>query len=203
MFAYYWKQVAGFYIPRFSARIAQAILSLFIDSTFLTVPRDDRMEVLRHALRSDSAGVWPLIGEVLLREDEAGYRLRLSMKDWGVEEVETPLLLAWAEGHRPRGAQILAGIARVGGDPLAPLPRHLLIRYGHDESIGRSLGASFLSGFWMGLESQWLQAKLDIARNWLNDEHASVRSWAQEIVEWIEADIRRVQRREEEEELWH
>jgi hypothetical protein len=203
MFLLYWKQVAKTFVPRFPSRIAQAILSLFLDPDFMTFLPDDRMDVLKECLLSDPGTVWSLIGEMLLRGDMAGYRLGLSMDDWGVEDAGVPRLMEWAESHEPEGARVLAQLAQVEGIPLPPLARQLLIRYGRDESIRHSLGTTFLSGSWWGSQASWLQGKLDIARNWLNDTDASVKDWAQEIVRWVEADIRRIQQREEEESLWY
>ncbi len=203
MFLFYWKQVARWYKKKYPFQIAQTILNLFVDFDFLVIPQDDRMEILKEVLLSDPETVWPLIGEVLLRQDDVGYRLHLSMPELGIEEVGTSLLLEWAEKHRPMGARILARIAYVGGVPLASLARQLLVKYGRDETIGGSLRATFLSGSWVGPEAQWLQGKLDLARNWLNDEDARVRDWARSVVGGLEADIRQVRQREEEEELWH
>jgi len=203
MFLFYWQQVARVYIPRFPARIARTILSLFTDTDYLVTSQDDRMAVLREALHGNPEEVWPLIGKVLLREDEVGYRLFLAMRTWAVEAAGVALLLAWAETHKPKGVWVLAELASVGGDPLYSLPRELLIRYGQDERVGHALGASFLSGSWVGSQADWLRAKLDVARGWLRDEDASVRSWVQEVVRELEAGIKRVQQQEEEGELWY
>ncbi|MBE3582435.1 MAG: hypothetical protein IMW96_12525 [Thermoanaerobacteraceae bacterium] len=45
----------------------------------------------------------------------------------------------------------------------------------------------------------WLQGKLEIAREWLKDNHSSVRQWAGQIVEHLEKEIIGARRREEEE----
>ena len=201
MLQFYWVQIATFYLARFAAQTVLAILEVFATSDFLTIREDQRMEVMQEALIHNPDIVWPLVGEFLLRRDDAGYRLRLSMRGWGLEGVNVALLIKWAEDHEPDGAHILAELARVSGTPLSPLPRQLLIKYGKDENIGNALKATFVSGSWWGSEAQWLKTKLDTARNWLNDEHLAVRSWARHVVKHLDADIERTRRREEEEEL--
>ncbi len=201
MFAFYWEEVAKFYAPKFPVRLAQAILTLFIRSDIIVASQEKLMTVLREALLSNPEAVWPLIGEALLREDMAAYPLRLSIERWGVEDVDTLLLLEWAEKNKPAGPRVLAQIAIVGGIPLASLPRQLLIRYGQDEYIGQSLAGNFLSGTFVGSEAIWLESKLEAVRKWLNDEHPVVRKWAQEIMARIEARIKRARQIEEEEEL--
>lgn len=202
MFLFYWKTVTRFYLPRFSINIAQAILNLFISSNFLVISQDDRMVILREALLHDPERIWPLIGDVLLREDEVAYRFSLAVEELGIDEVGTPMLLEWAEQHKPQGAYILARIAQVGGIPLTSLPRELLIQYGEDDTIGRLLKGNFLSGLIVGSEVAWLESKLELARQWQNDEHPGIRGWANEVVSHIETKIKRVRQQEEELELW-
>jgi hypothetical protein len=198
MFRFYWEQVSGLYLPELSAEIARAILRLFTESGFLTIPDDHRMQILKRALAENPAEVWPLIGSTLLQNDEAGYRLHLSMRSWGVEVMDTAKLLEWAEEHKPAGPQIVADLAMVGGTPLHRLPRQLLIRYGDDEAVTEALKGDFLSGSWIGPMSAWLGGKLAEAREWTNDPHPSVQQWARELVESIERRIRWAKQREEE-----
>jgi hypothetical protein len=199
MCEFYWENVAEIYLPKLSYEIAGAILKLFTDTDFLALPEDTQMDILRRALIENPAEVWPLIGNTLRRKDEAGYRLRLSMREWGIETMSTAKLLEWAEEHKPEGARILANLAI----PLTPLARQLLIRFGDDDHVGGALAATFLSGSFSGSEVAWLESKLATARKWLDDEHASVRKWAQEIVRMVEADISRARQEEEEQELWY
>lgn len=201
MIAFYWQNVAECYVPNFSGRLAQAVLGLFEDPDYFAIQTDEQMQVLQAAIVRDPETVWPLIGAFLLRGDEASYRLRLSMRDWGLGGVSVPLLLGWADEHLPEGPRTLAGMAHVGSVPLNPLARELLIRYGEDESIGGMLAATFLSGTFWGSEAAWFRSKIEVARNWLDDDSKAVRGWARELVQSIEEDIKRAARSEEEEEL--
>jgi hypothetical protein len=176
------------------------MLDLFPQSGFLALPQDDRMEALKAALRCDPSAVWPLISRMLLRKDEVGYRLLLCMQDWGLEEVmDVDGLLLWAHHYKPEGPRILAGLATVGGNPLHALARQLLVRYGNDKTIGSILVSRFLTGTWSGSKVEWLQGKLDLAQNWLRDQDAYVRKWAQELANLIVEDIKQARLREEEE----
>jgi hypothetical protein len=53
----------------------------------------------------------------------------------------------------------------------------------------------------VGSEAQWLKTKLAAARNWLQDDHPAVRTWAAGLVAKIELAIPEIERQEEEEEL--
>ncbi|MFW6116733.1 MAG: hypothetical protein ACOC6F_03305, partial [bacterium] len=195
MTTFYWKNVASRYVSQSPRRIASSTLSIFESEDVVVLQSDERLEVLREALLADPEGVWEQIGEVLLREDELGFRFRLSLREWGVEIAGRKTLLEWAERHRPRGPRILAKMAT----PLSPLARTLLARYPEDEAVGGAITATFLSGSWWGPESSWLESKLSTARAWCDDPNPAIQDWARELVTMTEQDLKRVRLAEEEE----
>jgi hypothetical protein len=195
MTAFYWQNVAARYVPKDPRRVASVILRFFEASEVVTLESDERMEVLREALLADPEGVWEQVGEQLLREDEVGFRLRLSLRRWGVEVVGTDTLLEWADRKSPSGPRILAKLAI----PLSSLARALLIRYPGDESVGGALTATFLSGSWWGPESAWLESKLATAREWCEVDDPAIQEWARELKTMIEETLKRVRLAEEEE----
>jgi len=195
MLTFYWRNVASRYVAESPRRIASIVISIFDSEDVVVLQSDDRMEVLREALLADREGVWERIGEVLLREDEVGFRFRLSLREWGVEIAGTETLLQWVERHGPRGPRILAKLAI----PLSPLARALLIRYPGDDAVRGALTATFLSGSWWGPESAWLENKLSTARAWCEDPNPAIQDWARELVTVIEQALERVRLAEEEE----
>jgi hypothetical protein len=197
MVSFCWENVAERYVSEAPRRIARAVLRIYEETDTVRLASDARLKVLRKALFADPKAVWPEIGEFLLRGDEPALRLRLSLEDWGIEAAGSTNLLEWAAHHKPRGPRILARLAT----PMLALARGLLIHFGDDEVVGSSLAAKFLSGFWQGSQSAWLEGKLARAQGWVEDDHSAVRKWAGELVADLEQDIKRARQTEEEEYL--
>ncbi len=194
MMQFYWEQLSEFYINDLPVEIAQAILQTLSEAEFISDHEDARFNILRQALIKQPKEVWQLIGDMLLRRDRKGFELRLSLRNWGIESAGTTNLLEWANSNKPFGPCILAELAV----PLSELACQLLIRYENEECIGDAITASFLSGSYEGSEAQWLQSKLETAREWAKNEHPAIRNWAQKLVGIIETDIKQAKQREEE-----
>jgi hypothetical protein len=197
MVQFYWEHVTEFYIESLTIDIAQAILGSLREVEDIALADDTRMNVLRQCLINRPEEVWPLIGEMLLRKDIRGHGLRISMRNWGVENAGTSTLIQWAKAHEPDGPCVLGEIAV----PLSSLARQLLIEFDTRDCVGNGLVANFLSGSYSGSSVVWLQTKLDTARGWANDDQIAIRDWASKLVKFIEEDIKRSKQREEEEEL--
>lgn len=198
MLQFYWEQLANYYIDDLAVEISQAILQTQVETERISTPNDARLSILQLALTKKPKEVWPLIGEVLLRKDTKGFSLRLSLRNWGVEQAGINNLIDWAKINEPLGPCILAELAM----PFSELAERLLLQFGDEECVGSGLAASYLSGSFWGSEVQWFQSKLEMASKWANDERPAIREWAQRLVRAIVSDIKRARQREEEEELF-
>jgi hypothetical protein len=195
MLQFIWENLAEFYLDDLAFEIADAIIKSFEEPGNISAYEDSRLNILHLALIKQPKPVWLLIGEMLLRKDMKGYELRLSMKNWGIESAGITTLIEWADANKPSGPCILAELAI----PLSDLAQQLFIHYEDLECIENGLMATFLSGSFSGSKVQWLQGKLNSARDWARINQPTIRNWAQKLIEVIEADIKHAQQREEEE----
>ncbi len=197
MGTFLWRHVAAAYVGDAPAEMASLILSDFEGAGSLAVRGDHRLEVLGDALRANAQEVWPPIAAVLLRKDMVAFRLRHSLREWGVEAAGSDVLLGWAQDHKPDGPRILADLAV----PLSWLARALLSRYEDDEVVGEVIEARYMSGMFRGNESDWLRSKLAMATEWMTDENPAVSRWARRVADHLQQRIRQAIQEEEEEGL--
>lgn len=198
---YYWGEVSKHFVQVDPLKVADIVLGLYREPKVLFHKNDEPLKTLAKATESRPEEVWDRVADVLLRKDEAGYRLLLGLKDWYVGLRKSEELLAWAEKHKPDGPQILATLTLPGGIPLNELTRQLLIRYGRNERLANRLYANLQSGAFTGSMTDWLRSRLANARAWTADSDPTVRGWAQRLVENLEEQIRGWEEREQEEDL--
>ena len=195
---HYWEWLAKRSLSQDAAGLAKLILDNFAESGRVFTLNDSRGDILLEATRADPVNVWEEVSKRLLRDDDFAFRLRLALENIYVTQIDTDYLIQWATQHIPEGPRLLSELAPVGGTPLWSLARELLVRYGDDEAIKSNLGATYLSGGWVGPMSAWLESKLDIATTWLQNPHPRVREWASEVAQHLEREIRDAKLREEE-----
>ena len=196
--AYAWGEIAKLYVSQDPIRMARAVLSAIAESEHVSLARNERVLALAKATSEDPRGVWQEVAEVLLRRDQASFRLRLALRRWYGGLIPTEHLLEWAEQHQPDGPRIIAELTPVGDAPLGHLSRELLIHYGDDRAVRNTLVGNFRSGSFSGPISAWLEGKLATAREWMKDSHPAVKSWAQQLVDALEEEIRATKFEEEE-----
>jgi len=195
---FYRRSLAQKYISKENAaKVVDLILKLFDNEARPLIREDEITEVLEEATKLAPEEAWERIGNKLLLRGSSSVRLLLYLKGWYGSYVDAGTLCKWAEKNRPRGPRLVAEITPVGSVPLASPARDLLIHFGDEVAPG--LEGNFLTGTFWGSEVVWLQGKLEIAREWLKDDHPSVRQWASHVVGHLEKEIIRARRREDEE----
>lgn len=201
MTQHYWGQIARHYVETDAKRITSVVLRLYEDPDVLLDESDSPMQTLAATARGNPSVVWETVGQTLLGEDVTVYRIQSGLSGWLVDLIPLDLLMSWAEMHQPRGARILASLTRPSGKPLKRLPRELLLKFGEDNRVSGALTRNFLSGTFIGNMSDSYQAKLDLARSWVDDESVRVREWATTLAQGLEDNIQTWKIREEEENL--
>jgi hypothetical protein len=119
-----------------------------------------------------------------------------------ISVVPTGIIEAWV-GDDARRAQLVASIAPVGADEPTPIARFLLERFGADPKVASSLWAQFISGFWMGPESERIAGQIEQLKRWRqrSEEPLGVRTWARDMIRDLEARRRAALEREAESDL--
>lgn len=197
---FYWKKVAQRYVSKKPSGMVELILKFFDSEAGPLIREDEITELLEEATKLAPEETWRKIGDKLLLGDRGSARLLVYLKGWYGSFVSADTLCAWAEKNRPRGPHLVATITPVEGVPLASPARELLIHFG--DEVTAKLYGNFLTGIFWGSEADWLQGKLELAQEWLKDEHPVIRQWAGKIVEQLKKDIINARRREEEEEFY-
>jgi len=203
MAQYYWGEVSKHYVQNDPLRLANTVLGLYKSHRVKVLfhQDDEPLKALAKATELKPKEVWDRVADVLLRKDEAGYRLLLGLQYWYVQLFESSLLLDWADKHRPDGPEILATLTVPSGVPLNELTRQLLIRYGRNERLRNQLYANLQTGSFTGRMSAWLRNKLETARIWSSGSNTTVSNWAKRLVDDLNQQIVRFEKSEEEEEL--
>jgi len=198
MYAHYWHEVAMMYIEDDPVRCARAILKLYRlpDTPFLQYT--PLFEVLQEAARKDLTRVWECISSLLIKDRKIDWGLLIDLEANFVKDLDHDHLLLWAQSNEPLGPIALAHIAPVEGIPMHPLVRGLLVRYGGNDDVRSELYANFQSGGYWGSTVEWLNRKLELARQWEQDPDPNVQAWATELAERITAEIDGWRIREEE-----
>jgi len=197
MTEYYWYKLAEHFVDSHPLEIAGSILSLFSKENYFFA--DSYItDIFKRVLRKSPRNVWQITGDALIRNTSSSYRLLLWLQTWITDEVDPTILMQWAEQHGKEGASLLAELTLVSKAPLNEVAKQLLIHYGDDEGISGTLYGRFLSGMWVGSEVGYLLGKKEIAQRWLSDQEPAVRKWAKQVVEWLEEEIKRAKRSEEE-----
>lgn len=205
MASHYAQELAKLLAKRDPARAAELVLRLFDTDESPLTGSDGTMEVLSISVGLDPGGVWAKVAERLypVNSDDnsaqlRSYRLRLALEKWFVALVPSDVILDWAEKHLPDGPLYVAEISEVSGKPMDDLPKGLLMRFGKDERVQRSLYGQFISGSWLGEQSGWLKQKLELARAWSADPDRTVSLWASNLVADLEEMIRQAELQESE-----
>ena len=124
----------------------------------------------------------------------------MAIRGWLLSVIPVEIVEAWV-GNDVRLARSLASVAPVGGDEPAPIARFLLGRFGEDEEVASNLYAQFISGFWTGPESDRVTRQIEQLTKWRqrSNEPLGVRTWARDMIRYLEAQRRSALEREAEE----
>lgn len=206
---HYWHEVAMVYIEDNPVGLAEAILRLYDRDDPPFLHHTVLIEALREACDRDLSGVWKCIGDMLITDGKINFRLVMDLEPMSipgqgptrvsfVEDLDHEHLLSWAQYNQPLGPIAIARIAPVKAVPLHRLTRELLVRYGREDDLRSALHSNFQSGGYMGSTVDWLDQKLQLAKQWEQDPDPNVRAWASEVIESITAQIEEWRIREEE-----
>lgn len=196
-----WGQLVAGIVDRDPKRVVQIVKKFFESDRFVPIESDETMKALRLATDRDPAGAWDVIGEALLKDDEVGMRLGISLSKWYGELIPRNILLFWAKNNQPRGPWIVSRILVVNDSPMPERARDLIIAFPTDAKVKNQFEVSLQTGMSVGPLSGRIGSDLAIAESWAEDPSPIIRSWAQQLVKGIKTRLKQVKRLEEEEEF--
>lgn len=196
MALHHWQEIAKRYRTVDAVRLATLILEQSHSAGRRGLLPTVVTDVLLAATQAAPQEIWPVARDALLRQDDFGLGLRLTLRGRYIAHFDLEEMIAWARANQPIGPVLLANLCPVGS-PLAPLARRLLIEFGVDKDVGAALHGGFMHGSFSGPLSHWYRAKLHVVEQWLSDPAPEVQEWAFDVQESLEERLREAMEREE------
>ena len=181
---YDWCQLAAGLARDFPDELTRDVLDLVSRGDLTLLDSDHEAAVLRAAAAVSPEGVWDLVTG---RIEQGDWRVVMTLRGWFPEAVPTETILDWVGGSDKR-AELVASIARAGGDRPSELATLLLARYPDNEQIAGSLAGEFQSGSWVGPWSGRLEMQITQLEGWRQDGSLpiGVRKWAARMIEGLQ-----------------
>jgi hypothetical protein len=175
---HHWMDVARLRLDAEPLAIIDAVIAALRVELLHGAPVD----VFLEALARDPAEGWERVGEAWRSGGTAAFRLELILDD--VHALGDPVkqaLLRWARAHRPEGPRLAARLLPPAGVPLDASVRALLIEFGDDPDVRRTLARAASPRSHVGARSLALRAQVNVVERWTRDEHPRVRAWAKQV----------------------
>lgn len=133
--------------------------------------------------------LWPHLASAMLEKPHSLLGLQLAEESL-LAHVPSERVLAWV-GEDQRRAKIAAGLCSPHDDRLEDVARQLLIRFGADGAIARTLEARAWStpGVMPGERGDFERQQREHAARWTEDSHPTVRRWAERLEESLRRSI--------------
>lgn len=194
--AWDWSQLAKALSPQRGVELARLILELVDEGKLTVLEHHEESQVLIQSTRSFPEDVWNEVAAVLSRRS---WRIPMEIRKWFLSSIPNDIVESWI-GDDVERARLVASIAPAGGDQPSPYARFLLQRFSDDDDVASGLWGNFISGSWVGPESDRLTAQIEQLNRWRTaGEPEGVRQWAAEVVRGLEARRRVALEREAEE----
>ncbi len=177
-----WTRTAGLFIGLKANEVASLVSDLISNGTFSAFSGSEESGLLRQAVGESDPSVW---GRLMDRLVEGDWRLSLSVQEWLGDAVATGVAEDWVAGDLGR-AQVLASVVKPAGDVLSSTVVYLLTSFSGDEQIRNRLVGGFVSGGWVGNESDLLDGQIETVERWRSAaSQPAVLSWLRELVQYL------------------
>lgn len=194
-----WNQLAKRFLDTNGLELAQIVLDSVESGAVMIHESDEDAKLIREAAQQHPNQLWADVGARLLR---GSWRVQIEVGGWLLSAMPAQVVVGWV-GEDAGRARLAASISLVGGEQPSDLTRHLLDKFGDDQAVASALSGQFLSGVWMGHESDRIAGQIEQLSKWRtrSDEPLGVRNWAKQMVEYLEQRRLAVLEREAEEGL--
>jgi hypothetical protein len=150
--AWDWCRIADGLADEHGAELARLVFDLVDSGSLMIHEGRDESEVITPIACLYPQAVWD---DIAGRLEQGSWRIQMEIRGWLLTVVPLQVIEAWV-GDDVRRARLIASIAPIGGEEPTPVVRFLLERFGEDKEVRSSLWAQFISGFWIGPESDRL-----------------------------------------------
>jgi hypothetical protein len=177
-----WDQLARRTLPDNATEIAGLLLNELETSPSFIHAGDEDGAILGLCAQFEPAAVFRVLIDSL---SEDHWRTQMSIRGWLLSAFPDETITDWVGSDLGRG-QLVAAITPVDGDQPSVVVRTLLERFPEDDSVESSLWSGFVSGSWMGNDSQRLAGQISQLQGWLKpEEPTGVRKWASKMLEYL------------------
>lgn len=194
---YDWSQLAERELAKNPGRIVQILVELVEQDAISMYSSSQEKGLFGRALKLAGKECWiELLDRLAKRES---WKLAFSMQGWVADIIDLDVIESWA-GDSVDRAKIVASVASVGSDELTPVASFLLNRFGEEKGVASSLVGEFISGTWMGNESDRIKGQITQVKRWLTQAGQSegVKRWCRKLIEHLESQLGDVLRSEQE-----
>lgn len=210
MVDYYWKEIGLRFIeqyPKRSLKLADKMLESMGNDSTIVSSHSQTLEVLDKISSDFPDETWELVTKYIdLPFDKRGFAIINWMRGGlfekshsFLEHVDFTKIFDWIDHDPHKRAPYIAEHAKPELTPTS-LARELLVRYGDDESVQKSLAANFFTGGFSGPGSSYYQKRQDeILAYKKTEENENVKNWIDFYVKCLDEDIQRERLREERE----
>jgi len=193
-----WEDLALMYVETEQITISKAALQLMAGNGASMT--NHVVKVLQAAWEAgDRAQIFAeVIGPALSSGVLANWYTQRALAGFPISDLTGGYLTAWVAENPERRA---VAVAAMLGSPSAPMSDvHAQILEAFDAyGVGNVFAAAFRSGTWWDSHTSWVRKRLEIARLWLDDPRAVVRSWAQQLIPSLENELGFAEARDAEE----
>jgi hypothetical protein len=179
-----WTQLAKRQLDRRPFELLQSALYLIDSGELRLFSPGEETELLREACRRSGAAGWDLVMSMLTA---GSWRIHMDIRGWLVDQFPADDVVAWIGADVER-AKLVAAIVGTGGEAPNPVTRYLLEHFGEDGRVASSVARDFISGSWIGNESDRAASQIAQLRRWLESpsEPVGVKRWARQMIASLE-----------------
>jgi hypothetical protein len=205
-----WEELAGRQLHKDPLKLLELLLALIEAGHVDGDDPNDGGAVLGKALQSAGEAGWERIGQALTGP---GWRVRMDLRGWITNHTDPLIVTKWIGDDLER-ARITASICSLGKDFDSSLDadetvsaiempslivRYLLQHFYDDDRVRGELYSQFVSGGWVGNESDRLAKQIEDLSAWIDSgEPLEVKKWARDTVANLRRDQIRVLEKEAE-----
>ena len=127
------------------------------------------------------------LDRVLGLAQKGSWRLQMDFRGWLANVYDVNDVVAWI-GEDVQRARLVASMTGVSDGPPSELVRYLLSTFGADDEVASSLYGDFVSGSWVGNESERINKQIAQLDSWVasRTEPAGVKNWAKTVIDSLE-----------------
>lgn len=178
--SYDWTRLAQRQLDSAPANLWTSLLDLVQAGALHLFEHSEELKLAQEAAQHVGMPAWD---QVTSKLGDDGWRLQMDFRDWFAEAMPSDEVVAWISNDVARG-RIAATLVGIGNGAPSVVVRHLLEHFGDDPTVSDWLVSDFVTGSWMGNESDRLVRQIEQLQFWVDEvnEPEGVKRWARKLI---------------------